>query len=298
MPRTLVRKLSAPYIAGESLGQALATVRRLSAGGMTTTLDVLGEAISHRSEAEATRDQYLAALDQLAGLGVPALVNVSVKLTALGLAIDDRLAYDNTLAIVQRAGELGGFVRIDMEDSPYTDATLDLYRTLRRKGHDNIGVVVQAYLKRSRADVEALCALGARVRVVKGIYIEPESIAYRDMRVINRNFVALCRQLAEARCHLAIATHDEVLVYETQRIIEDLAVSADRYEYQMLLGVREELRDDLLARQHPMRVYVPYGAKWYEYSLRRLRENPRVAGQVAAGIMGNMRASFSRNGRR
>lgn len=298
MPRGLVRRMSAAYVAGETLDDAMRVIEGLAAHRMTSTLDVLGEAIAHRSEAEATRDEYLAALDRLAMLGNPDLVNVSVKLTALGLAIDDRLALDLTRAIAVRARELGGFLRIDMEDSPYTDMTLDLFRALHREGFENVGIVVQAYLKRSRADVEQLAHESARVRLVKGIYIEPESLAYRDMRVINRNFVALARTLAEAGCHVALATHDEMLVYDTMRVLEDLAVPTDRYEYQMLLGVREPLRDDLVAREHPMRVYVPFGAQWYAYCLRRLRENPRVAGHVASDILGNVRAKvFGRRGR-
>jgi proline dehydrogenase len=295
MPKRLVRRLSAPYIAGDTIGDAIATIRRIEQLGMSTTLDVLGEAVRTRYMAELTRDEYLAALDRLAELGNPDLVNVSVKLTALGLGLHDDLAAKHLRAIVKRADELGGFVRIDMEDSPFTDRTLDLYEVLRREGFDRVGVVIQAYLKRSRADVERLCAMKARVRVVKGIYLEPESIAFRDMRVINRSYLSLCEQLAEAGCHAAYATHDEMLVWETQQIVERHGLTADDYEYQMLLGVRESLRDDMVSRGYPTRIYVPFGARWYEYSIRRLRENPTVAGYVAGDVMRTMRDRLTRS---
>ncbi|MCW2956607.1 MAG: L-proline dehydrogenase [Thermoleophilia bacterium] len=283
LPRSLVQRISAPYIAGESLDDAIATVRSLAARGMGSTLDVLGEAISRRDEAIATRDAYLAAIEQFATLDEPtALVrNVSVKLTAVGLGIDDRLVHDNVADIAAAMAKVGGFVRIDMEDSPYTDATLELYRALRAEGHDNLGIVVQAYLKRTRADVEQLAAEGARVRVVKGIYVEPDAIAWRDMETINRNYIDLCRILAEAGCHAAYATHDDVLITGCLDLVERMGLSTDLYEFQMLLGVREARRDDLVDQGHPMRVYVPFGAQWYEYSVRRLRENPRIAGHVA-----------------
>lgn len=283
MPKRLVQRLSAPYIAGATLDEALAVVSGLAERGMGTTVDVLGEAISRREEAEATRDAYLAAIERLGELDAPAALvrNASVKLTALGLGIDDRLVHDNVDAIAAAMQRIGGFVRIDMEDTPYTDATLELYRSLRDAGRDNLGIVVQAYLKRSRADVEQLASEGARVRVVKGIYVEPEQLAWRDMETINRSYLDLCRILAEAGCHAAYATHDDRLIGGCLDLVERLDVPTDRYEFQMLLGVREERRDDLVEQGHPMRVYVPFGAQWYEYSVRRLRENPRVAGQVA-----------------
>jgi proline dehydrogenase len=184
---------------------------------------------------------------------------------------------------------IGGFVRVDMEDSPYTDATLELFRSLRASGHDNVGIVIQSYLKRSRADVEQLASEGARVRVVKGIYVEPESLAWRDMETINRSYLELCRILAEAGCHAAYATHDDVLISGCLDIVEQLGVPREQYEFQMLLGVREARRDDLVDQGHPMRVYVPYGAQWYEYSVRRLRENPRVAGHVAKATLDGWR---------
>lgn len=300
LPKALVQRLSAPYIAGDSLDAALRVVRSLAARGMGSTLDVLGEAITRREEAEATRDAYLEAIAALAQLDepTPLVRNVSVKLTALGLGIDDRLVHDNVDAIAAAMQDAGGFVRIDMEDSPWTDATLELFRSLRAAGRDNLGIVIQSYLKRSRADVEQLASEGARVRVVKGIYVEPESIAWRDMETINRSYLDLCRILAEAGCHAAYATHDDQLISGCLDLVERVGLSPDLYEFQMLLGVREHRRDDLVDQEHPMRVYVPYGAQWYEYSVRRLRENPRVAGQVAEATLGSWRRRLTGGGSR
>jgi proline dehydrogenase len=297
MPRRLVRRFSAPYIAGESLKEAMGVVRRLRAGGMTTTMDVLGEAISSRRQAQATHDAYLETLDELATVGDAAVMNVSVKLTALGLSIEPVVALDFTRSIVERARELGGFVRIDMEDSPYTDDTLDVFRTLRREGFENVGIVIQAYLLRSAEDVAQLAAEGARVRLVKGIYLEPAAIAFHDMERINRSFLELAEVLLAAGCHTAFATHDERLVRGTQALVARLGIGREQYEYQMLLGVQEQLRDEVLAAGHPLRVYVPFGHQWYEYSLRRLRENPRVAGHVADDVLGSMKRRL-RLGRR
>lgn len=303
LPRTLVQRLSAPYIAGADLDSAIATVLDLQSGGMGVTLDVLGEAISKREEAEATRDAYLDAIQQLGTIEEPGLAtdalpgmgvrNVSVKLTALGLGIDDTLVHDNVAAIASAMAGIGGFVRIDMEDSPYTDATLELFRTLRAEGHDNLGIVVQAYLKRTKADVELLASEGARVRVVKGIYVESPQIAWRDMETINRSYLDLCRILGESGNHVAFATHDDALISGCLDIVEQLSLPKEQYEFQMLLGVREGRRDDLHDQGHPMRVYVPFGAQWYEYSVRRLRENPRVAGHVARETIGSWKRKLS-----
>jgi proline dehydrogenase len=289
LPRGLVRRLSSPYIAGEQLGEAVQVIHALAQEGMSTTLDVLGEAITTREEAIATHDAYLEALDALGLLDDRNLRNVSVKLTALGLAIDEGLCAELVRSIVERAAEVDGFVRIDMEDSPWTDATLALHELLREDGLENVGIVVQAYLKRSAADVAKLAASGARVRVVKGIYVEPEAIAWRDMQQINASYLELSRTLLAAGCHVAFATHDDELIRGGQALVDELGVPKSGYEFQMLLGVREERRDALVAAGHPMRVYVPYGRQWYEYSVRRLRENPRMAGHVAGDIARTLR---------
>lgn len=288
VPRRLVRRFSAPYIAGDTLVDAIVTVRALQAGGLATTLDVLGEAITTLDEARATRDAYLDAIDELAKLGATDLVNVSVKLTALGLGIDDDVCVALVREIADRAAQHGGFVRIDMEDSPYTDATLAVFDALTELGCTNLGVVIQAYLHRSEQDVAALAARGVRVRLVKGIYLEPESIAWRDMHRINENFIRLGAMLLDAGCHVAFATHDDALIAAAEQLVTERKTGPDRYEFQMLLGVREDRRDELAAAGHCVRVYVPFGARWYEYSIRRLRENPRVAGMVARDTLSSL----------
>jgi len=297
MPRGLVRRVAAPYIAGDRLEEAVSSVAALTQRGMATTLDVLGEAITREDQARATAGEYLDALDALHALGAPDLVNVSVKLTALGLSFDEALAEKLMLSIVERAERFGGFVRIDMEDTPYTDATLGMFERLRAAGHEDVGVVLQAYLKRTLEDATRLAQTGARVRVVKGIYVEPEALAFRDMGTVNGNFIAVSRVLAEAGCHVAFATHDDALVEATGRLVRELGLGPEQYEYQMLLGVREPLRDRLVREQQPMRIYVPYGARWYEYSLRRLRENPRVAGHVAGDVLRTFGRRFGRPAR-
>jgi proline dehydrogenase len=294
MPRWVVRKVSQRYIAGETIGAAAETVRTLNEQGLTATVDVLGEAITKRSEASATYDEYLRMIDALASLGNSDLVNVSVKLTALGLDIDRALTADHVAGIANHASRHGGFVRIDMEDSPYTDATLDLYDELRACGCDNLGVVIQSYLHRSEADVERLAATGARVRLVKGIYVEPTDIAWHDMSAINASYLRLARTLISRGSHVAFATHDDALIDGALQLVAEFDLSRDRYEFQMLLGVREDLRDRLNAHGHPVRVYVPFGSRWYEYSVRRLRENPRIARLVARDVLGSLLRPFRR----
>jgi proline dehydrogenase len=296
MPKGLVRRLSAPYIAGEELGQAETVIRALASGGMGSTLDVLGEAISTADEARQTRDHYLDALDRLSKLGNPDLINVSVKLTAFGLGLDRALCTELVTSIVERADEYGGFVRIDMEDTPWTDATLDLVNALRGEGYDDVGAVVQAYLRRTPADVAALAASKTPVRMVKGIYIEPDELAFRAMPDINAAFIEQSRVLAQAGCRIAFATHCDDVIKGCLGIVEELNLPKSQYEFQMLLGVREDRRDALVKAGHPMRVYVPFGARWYEYSLRRLRENPRVAGHVAKDIVGTFGRRLKRQG--
>ncbi|MGH2568007.1 MAG: proline dehydrogenase family protein, partial [Bacteroidota bacterium] len=211
--------------------------------------------------------------------------NVSLKLSQLGLRIDPELCYRNVLAIVETARRLGNFVRIDMEDSSTTDDTVALYRRLREAGVDNVGLVIQAYLRRSGVDIRSLAKLKTNFRLCKGIYIEPEEIAFRDRDEIRRNFVLLIRTLFESGCYVGIATHDEYVIEKSFELIEKYKLARDRYEFQMLLGVREELRDSIARRGHRLRVYVPFGEKWYAYSVRRLKENPQIAGYVLRAML-------------
>ena len=280
VPRPVVRRLSARYIAGPSLADARRVVAELNAKGMLATVDVLGEEVGRPDEAQAIAKAYLDVLDAIDAGGLRA--NVSVKLTALGLKLDPALARANVEAIAAR----GTFVRIDMEDSSTTDATLALYRELRERGRDNLGVVLQAALKRTVGDAEGLA--GANVRLCKGIYLEPPELAFRDYEAVRVNFVRALDTLLDGGCYVGIATHDEWLVEQALRAVSARGLGPDEYEFQMLLGVQTRLADRLVAEGHRLRVYVPFGSKWYEYSLRRLQENPKVAGYIAADTLNRL----------
>ncbi len=287
IPRGIVGWAARPYIAGESVDDAVATVRGLMAEGAMATVDVLGEAVETEVAAEATVAAYVEVLDRIAAEGLDA--NVSVKLTGLGFDLDPALAEENLRRIVRRAEETGSFVRIDMEGSSMTDATLAIYERLRTD-HDALGVVLQAMLKRTRRDVARLVPFDANVRVVKGIYVEPEEVAFQGRRIVQDNFMAVVEGLLSAGCTVAIATHDPELVERSVDAVGRLGVPRERYELQMLLGVAPGLRRELLAAGHRLRVYVPFGRAWYEYSVRRLRENPAMAGHVLRSFFAADRA--------
>jgi proline dehydrogenase len=280
VPKPVVRRLSSRYIAGPSLDDAIRVVERLNAKGKLATVDVLGEEVSSSGEAQAIAGQYHDALARLDESGLDA--NISVKLTGFGLELDDELCRDNLDAVVRDAAARGNFVRIDMEDSSTTDRTLELYRELRGEGQANLGVVLQACLRRTISDLDGL----ENVRLCKGIYVEPLELAYREFDAVRANYVSCLERLVAQGTYVGIATHDEHLIGEALRIVGQTGVTRDRYEFQMLLGVRPERADELVADGHRLRVYVPYGQQWYEYSLRRLQENPKIAGYVAAGAVG------------
>lgn len=280
VPKPVVRRLSSRYIAGPSLDDAIRVVERLNAKRKLATVDVLGEEISSSGEAQAIAGQYHDALARLDESGLDA--NISVKLTGFGLELDYELCRDNLDAVVRDAAARGNFVRIDMEDSSTTDRTLELYRDLRGEGHANLGVVLQAYLRRTISDLDGL----ENVRLCKGIYVEPPALAYREFEAVRANYVRCLERLVAQGTYVGIATHDEYLIGEALRIVGESGVTRDRYEFQMLLGVRPDRADELVADGHRLRVYVPYGQQWYEYSLRRLQENPKIAGYVAAGAVG------------
>ena len=278
VPKPVVQRLSSRYIAGPSLDDAIRVVRRLNAKGKLATVDVLGEEITSADEARAIAGQYHDVLARIDEEGLDA--NVSVKLTGFGLELDHDLCRENLEAVVADAAARGNFVRIDMEDSSTTDRTLDLYDELRAAGHENVGVVLQAYLRRTLDDVPR----AANVRICKGIYVEPPEIAFRDSDEVRASFVRCLEAIVAQGSYVGIATHDEFLIAEALRIVRD--VPQDRYEFQMLLGVRPDRADELVADGHRLRVYVPYGTQWYEYSVRRLQENPKIAGYVAADTVG------------
>jgi proline dehydrogenase len=280
VPKPVVQRLSSRYIAGSSIDDAVRVVARLNAKGKLATVDVLGEEITSADEAHAIAAQYHDVLARIDANGLDA--NVSVKLTGLGLELDYDLCRENLQAVLLDARARGSFVRIDMEDSSTTDRTLRLYRELRDAGHENVGVVLQAYLRRTEDDLAGL----ENVRLCKGIYVEPVAIAYRGFDEVRANYVRCLEALVAQGSYVAVATHDEYLIREALRVVRDLP--HDRYEFQMLLGVRPDRADSLVASGHRLRVYVPYGVQWYEYSLRRLQENPRIAGYVAADTVGRL----------
>jgi len=286
VPRGIVRRLSAPYIAGTELADARATVAGLNAAGKLATVDVLGEEIRSTGEARAIAEEYVGVLDAIAADGLDA--NVSVKPTGLGLALGYDICRENLELVARHAADRDTFVRIDMEDSSTTDDTLRLYRELREAGYDNLGVVLQASLRRTLADAEALAKEGARVRLCKGIYVEPPELQFRDFDAVRASYVRVLETLLDAGCHVGIATHDDWLIEQSLRVVRERRLERDAYEFQMLLGVRASEGERLVAEGHRLRIYVPFGSKWYEYALRRLKENPKVAGYVAADTLGRL----------
>jgi proline dehydrogenase len=286
VPRPVVQKLSERYIAGSELKDARETVRRLNAEGKMGTIDVLGEEITTEDDAAAIVRTYQDVFADIEQCGLDS--NVSVKLTALGLNLGYDVCRANLETVVKDAASRGNFVRIDMEDSSTTDDTLRLYRELRETGHDNVGIVLQAMLRRALDDIRALADLRPSVRLCKGIYIEPPELAFRDFGAVRTNFVQALEALLDADCYVGIATHDEWLVDEGLRLVAEHELTPERYEFQMLLGVRAGLGDALVRDGHRLRIYVPFGRHWYAYSLRRLQENPKIAGYIAADTIGRL----------
>jgi proline dehydrogenase len=279
VPRRLVRKLASPYIAGPTLEDAVRVVRRLNAEGKLATIDVLGEEVTTAEEAREIARAYHRVLARIEGERLDA--NISVKLTGLGLGLGYTLCRENLQSLVEDARVRSNFVRIDMEDSSTTDDTLRLHRDLRAAGYDNLGVVLQARLKRSLADVQGL----ENVRLCKGIYLESPEVAYEDADEIRQRFREALRMLLDQGTHVGIATHDEELIDDAIEQVRARGLAPSDYELQMLLGVRSARGDELVRDGHRLRVYVPFGMHWYEYSVRRLQENPRIAGYVAADTM-------------
>jgi proline dehydrogenase len=272
------------FVAGERLEDALAVAQALERNGLLVSLDYLGERVSTRDAATAATRTYQQLVGAVTAAGISR--NLSLKLTQLGLDIDRATAIDNLRRIVETANTADCFVRIDMESSAYTDETLDVFETLWSLGCRNIGIVIQSYLRRSREYVERMNGLGARVRLVKGAYREPTDVAFQQKSEVDAAFVELMQILLIAGHYPAIATHDQTIIETTRRFAADMQVGVDKYEFQMLYGVRRDLQKSLAAQGHPFRVYVPFGREWYAYFMRRLGERPANVGFVVRNILG------------
>jgi proline dehydrogenase len=281
VPKAVVRRIASRYVAGETLEEALALVRSLNAEGCKATLDGLGEDVTRPDETEATVIEYERALADIAARGLDS--NISVKLTALGLKLDPAHCRLQFARIVEAAKAHGIFVRIDMEDSPVTEETIRIFFEFR-KVYDRVGIVLQAYLRRSAEDARRIAEVGGNVRVCKGIYVEPPAIAFQDREEIRKSYIELVDLLLSSGSHVGIATHDPLLVERALGVIGRLRLPREAYEFQMLLGVAGTLRRRLVADGRRLRVYVPYGDAWYAYSVRRLKENPAIAGHVVKGL--------------
>ena len=291
IPRPIVRRISRRYIAGDTLDEAVETVRDLNEQGCVATIDLLGESTESKADAAAKLRDYKRVIDALDEHDLDS--GISVKLTGLGLTLSEELCRANLEEIVEYAGTKNRFVRVDMEDSPYTGVTLDMVIDLHGR-HENVGAVIQAYMRRSLEDVCRLVEAGVTVRLCKGIYDEPRKIAYKDFDTVRQNYIFLLDELLKGGTYVGIATHDEFLIWHALRLIHQLEVPEDRYEFQMLLGVDEELRGILVGAGHKLRVYVPFGEEWYEYSSRRLKENPKIAGYVAKDVLGSVASAIKR----
>ena len=283
LPKSVVSVFAKKYVAGTTLNDAVRVTKELNAKGILTTIDVLGEAIKNLDEAREEQKACMRVLEAIDKHNLDA--NLSIKPTSLGLAIDENVCFELVSELVAKAKEMNNFVRLDMEDSPYTDATFDLYKKLREKfGVEYVGVVVQAYLKRTLDDVAKLNPLGTNYRLCKGIYIEPPEIAYQDREEIRENFLKILDKMLTDGNYVGIATHDDYLIDNAYKMIEEKNIAKDKYEFQMLYGVREELRDKINSDGHKIRIYVPFGERWYEYSMRRLQENPQIAWYITKAL--------------
>ena len=283
VPKSLVGYFAQRYIAGSKLSDVVAEVKRLNCLGMCATIDVLGESIRRLEEAESPVNMYLQVLDAIGKDKLDA--NISVKPTQLGLMLNYEKCLEYYTRLLEKAKEYNNFVRIDMEDHPTTDKTLKLYTDLR-KNFDNVGVVLQAYLHRTVSDIENLTKEidHLNLRICKGIYVEPYTIAWKDFDIVRRNYEYLLEVAFNNGAFVGIATHDDMLIWAGMKIIDQMAIPKDRYEFQMLLGVKPELRKIIVDLGHKLRVYTPFGEQWYPYSTRRLRENPQMANHIVKAM--------------
>ena len=281
LPKPVVHVFAKRYIAGEKLEDAVRVTKELNAKGIATTIDVLGEAVTSKRESEEAKKECLAVLDAINQNKLDA--NLSLKPTQVGLMMDSKFCYDQVSEILERAKSYNNFVRIDMEDSPTTTLTFELHNKLKEK-YSNVGVVVQAYLKRTYDDVKRQNDLGTHYRLCKGIYVEPEEIAFKERQQIRDNYLKLLETMLKNGNYVGIATHDDYLVDGAYELIKRLNIPKNKFEFQMLYGVKEDLRDKINADGCKVRIYIPFGEHWYKYSIRRLQENPQVAWYITKSI--------------
>ncbi len=267
---------AARFVAGESLDECVDALRKLNDAGLHANTTLLGEAIPDAEGAAAVTDEYERILERLVSEGLNA--NVALKLTHLGLTFDDEVAYTNVERVVAKAGELGTFVRIDMEQSEYVEVTLRIYERLRDAGHDAVGTVLQSYLYRTPGDLERLLPRRPNLRIVKGAYLEPESVAYPEKRDVDRAYLELVQQGLREGAYIAVATHDETIIREVQAFASREGIPRDRFEFQMLYGVRPALQQSIAAQGFKVLVAAPFGPDWYPYLMRRLAERPANLG--------------------
>ncbi|HEU4761420.1 MAG TPA: proline dehydrogenase family protein [Gemmatimonadales bacterium] len=280
----MARRFASRFVAGETIEEGVASARELMSRGITASLDLLGESVSKPAEATTAKDQYLVMLDRMAAAG-NIEVNVSVKLTQMGLDIDEGLCRRNMREILERAAAHRGFVRLDMEGSDYTQRTLDFFRQhLFPDFSAHCGVVIQSALRRSERDINDMIAMRARVRLCKGAYLEPPDVAFPEKADVDRNYVKLMERLLTEGNYPGLATHDEKIISHARAFVGEQRIADDRFEFQMLYGVRRDLQQQLRAAGHRMRVYIPFGTQWYPYLMRRLAERPANI----AFMMGNI----------
>jgi proline dehydrogenase len=286
-PKKFIWIFSRPYISGETIEDAMLVSKDLNSNKIKVTLDVLGEFIKNLDEADANKKEYLHLIDISQQNKIDG--NFSCKPTSFGLLIDKNICYNHIREIVSRAASYNSFIRIDMEDSPCTDLEIDLFRKLKTEFPDNVGLVLQAYLKRTYGDIESMLDLNKEnsplsYRLCKGIYVEPEAISYKKYEEINQHFLEDLELIFKNKVHVGIATHDKTLVESAKKLIGKYNVPKNMYEFQMLYGVTPMLRESIVNEGHTMRVYVPFGKQWFGYSTRRLKENPKMASHIIKAI--------------
>jgi proline dehydrogenase len=283
VPKGIIHQVAKKYIAGDELSDAVRVTKELYAeSGAWTTVDVLGEFVTTKERAMHEKGESMEVLDAIHENQIHTYL--SVKPTSLGLGIDENFAFDNISSVIKKAAELNIFVRLDMENSPYTTKTLELYKKLRAEGLNNVGVVIQSYLFRSEDDIKSLLTYKPSIRLCKGIYRESPEIAYQSRVEVRNNYKKLLRLILDNGLYVGIATHDDPLLDDARELISQRKLPTEDYEFQMLLGVRDEKRKEILAEGHHLRVYVPFGKDWYGYSTRRLKENPGMAGMIFKAI--------------